>query len=266
MTGASTGSHAIQIPAARLGLAGARPVLRHADRWARREGQAVFVQQIAVLEAAYRLHDPQAEPKTVLLRDRAVSAERTLRTRAAVLWVQLDQGGAARLEARAEDYSAEAVAYDRLLMQWAGAKSYDSPRGPTPETVVKPARRDPIDQLFESGALDGSQVQAAAEIARIYEAVTAGLLCGRSSLVKNEGRAHPHHNFEISHVIAAMHAERYLPWVRDIHANPTISLPFIIDVVVDGMSLEAARVERRMSRRRAVRQLSEGLDLYVALM
>ena len=134
--------------------------------------------------------------------------------------------------------------------------------GGTPEALAKPRSKDPITMLVEKGKLDTGQERAAREIATIYQAVTAALMAKIGGWKGSKGSGRGFAEDRMSEEIAILHHDRYIPWTRALAKQDDISLPLVIDVAVDGVSVNRACRRRRVGYARGVGLIGAALALY----
>jgi len=164
-----------------------------------------------------------------------------------------------RIGQRIAEVKRRLVDIDQLLERYGKTKRLPSERddyGPTPEAVVQaahPARRDPIAAM----KLDDHLKVAAESLRRVFEAVTAGLFARPASLLRGSGGGRA----AIPEKLARLHHEVYLPWTKEMQRK-RLSLPVVIDVVIDGRSLASIAAERGMGHVRVAAIVRRGLELY----
>lgn len=148
-----------------------------------------------------------------------------------------------------------------------GRRIYDKTDGPTAETVLmKKYHANSIKELVGKGHLDYGHEKAAEEIAECFEsACRAGMAKARDYRMaiappKKRGpwRAEP-----TSAAVDRLRALVYLPWTRALHETKALDLPFVLDIVVDGCSLDAARKRCRVSWNRGLKMLKRSLSMWV---
>lgn len=130
--------------------------------------------------------------------------------------------------------------------------------GPTPETLMKPARQDPIQWLVETGRIDNGLERCANEIAMIWQAVTARLFARNANLTGAGGRG----DHDVDDRIAMLHLFRYRPWTERMRRDPAQDLEVVIDVVVDRASVYAASRQHRLAHGTVIHLVRNGLGLY----
>ena len=155
---------------------------------------------------------------------------------------------AARVEARAiatsEDRRKAEKSYRRqardLRRELTPKSATDD--GPTPHTR-RQHRKTSFERLCEAKLVTGEMLQAAQEVERVYLAICGATLVRGQSLDSGGGQPRP-----MANGVALAHALRYRPWadalsgVRKRGGWPLLEL--VIDVVVDGRSLDIVEKER----------------------
>jgi len=241
--------------------------------------QRAFANQLQTMEEAFRLLKPDAHQRAVRLRDRALASVGRLsesaafaRSRAAHARRDGAAGLAARQEHRARFLEAAARRYedaveridDKLASHRRALAGVDD-LGPTPERMVKRLLPDGVTRLDQAGALDFAHLRAAHEIARIYELSTIDVRAATLTPTPGTRGRRSAASDLMSDDIAERRRMRYLPWVQDMKARKDIDLALVLDVVVHGLSLEAARKARQVGWRRARDMVVEALDQYARL-
>lgn len=153
--------------------------------------------------------------------------------------------------------TSRAAAVQAMLHRYRKANLVND-EGPTPETIAKPARQDPILYLVETNRIDNGHERCANEIAMIWQAVTAQMFARNINLM-GAGGAGDH---GVNERIALLHAFRYLPWTDRMHRDPTQNLELVIDVAVDRISLYAASRRHRLAHQTTIKTLRRGLSVY----
>lgn len=77
--------------------------------------------------------------------------------------------------------------------------------GPTPETVAK-LQPDPFNEMVKAKVLDDAQRAAGLEIRAVYLAIIGPMLARGGNLLSTRAGG------DISPMLAAAHAQRYIPW------------------------------------------------------
>lgn len=132
--------------------------------------------------------------------------------------------------------------------------------GPTPEASLREYKADPILKLAMAGFLDNRCVSAARDIAEIYEAASSDVMARTSPIFARRSGGPNEPRLER---IALKHSLMYKPWTEKMHAEKRFNLPFLIDVIVFGHSISAAREEHRhMASERAKKMLRDALLVY----
>jgi len=241
--------------------------------------QRAFAHQLRTLEEAFRLSKPYARQRAVRLRDRALASVGRIsesaafaRSRAASARRDGATGLAAQQERRARFLEAAAGRYetavgriDDQIRRHNRALPGALDLGPTPERMVKRLLPDGVTRLVQAGALDFSQLRAAHEIARIYEASTIAVRAATLTPTPAIRSRRQAATDPMSDEIADRRRTRYLPWVQAMQARADIDLALVLDVVAHGSSLEAVRKARHVGLRRARDMVVEALDAYARL-
>lgn len=237
-----------------------------------------FEHQIKTMEQAFRLAKPDARQRAVRLRDRAqasvgrlAAAAEFARARAERARAEGAPGEASRHDRRAAYLDSAATGYeqatahiDRLIAEHGRGLAMALDSGPTPERLVQRVMPDGLMRLVATGAVDFGHLRAATEIARIYELSTIEVRA--ATLVPGPGvRGRRPDLDNMPDFIAERRRQRYLPWLRDMETRQDIDLAVVLDVVVHGLSLEAARKRHRIGWRRVRDMLVEALGAYARL-
>ena len=213
--------------------------------------QRGFENTLAVLSQSFDMRMPEAREKAEKLRDNYLQ-----------MAVNLDQQ-IALMGARARRNIKRAEKIGKILEVNRNRNLIRARHDATPELLVKPRSRDPIQMLLEKNKLDTNQERAAREIAKVYQAVVAALMAKISRLGIGRGPKHRGSpEDQMPEEIATWHHDRYLPWARALAQKDDISLPLVIDVAVDGHSVNAACRYRRVGYQRGVKLIGEALTLY----
>ncbi len=212
--------------------------------------QRDFDNTLEVLDEAFRMRMPEARERAERLRDSYLQ-----------MAVNLDRQRDL-MKARAGRHLGRAEKIGKILENNRNRNLIRARHDATPEILVKPRARDPITMLVEKGKLDTAQERAAREIARIYQAVVAALMPKIASLEIGKGPGRGSVEDRMPEEIAIWHHDRYLPWVRALAKKDDISLPLLIDVAVDGVSVNAACRHRRVGYARGVILIGAALTLY----
>lgn len=222
--------------------------------------EAAFAYTLAVIEQAYRMRKPDAHENATRILGKLILTSAGLRKRekAGMLTPALIN--------RMVQVEARATQLADLIAQASGKRTatLQDTQGGTPESTVRPTRLDPIQSLYDCGAIHYRDQVAADSIAEVYEAVTAPLMArARAEMPivlppKNTGRKP---NSGISNRMDDIHAECYLPWTRE-YLRRGGNLTLVMDVVVDRYALDRARRWHHMGYEKALRHLRNGLGLY----
>lgn len=136
--------------------------------------------------------------------------------------------------------------------------------GPATRRNMRRARRCSLKALHEAGSLDLEHLAAAAEIERVFLALTAGLFARPRRDAIRGGRPR-----DMTEVAAIAYGDRFRPWAATLSerhkaGGPPI-LEVVLDCVVDGLSLREIDSARRWRHGRAAAYIVEGLDLYATM-
>lgn len=142
-----------------------------------------------------------------------------------------------------------------------------SPRdhsGPTAEQAARPPVRDNIQSLEEANRLTAEQVAAAREIQRIVELITSSCHPRGQSFEKGTAAYRP--NGLLSAETAYRWSVLYVPWLTALRAAKDKRRKRLARLVIlDGVSLDAARRMLKMSYERGHAYLQDSLDLYIEI-
>lgn len=128
--------------------------------------------------------------------------------------------------------------------------------GPTPETSARPSRIDPIKSLVESNHLNAEHERTARRIQRVQEALTRAVHVKTSKLERSSGGTG-----NMPTLIAVELAQVYGPWRIRLTRKPDV-LRLVELVLIDGLSLDAARRRCRFGWPRSAIELRDALNLY----
>jgi hypothetical protein len=154
----------------------------------------------------------------------------------------------------------------RALHSKASAISEQEPAnwGPATQRNRRRARRCSLRALHEAGSLDLEHLAAAAEIERVFLALTAGLFARprRDAIRGSRPR-------DMTEAAAIAYGDRFRPWAATLSerhkaGGPPI-LEVVLDCVVDGLSLREIDQNRRWRHGRAGAYVVEGLELYAVM-
>lgn len=238
---------------------------------------------LAVVEQSYRLRQPDAHTNALRLLGKLNLTVAGLQKR--------DPEG---LKQIGKDYAKRAHDLHTLIVSASGRQTLKErdAEGPTPETISRPARADPITELHTNGKISNAALDASREIARVYEAITRRLTVRAQDYSGVGGGGGP--ESDIPTALAEIHADVYLPWTRAMlnhqfqycrlcgyvvgefgggfhRCGPSgfralkTSLEFTMDIIVDGEPVDRAMRRYRMGRRKALILLVEALELYVEI-
>jgi hypothetical protein len=154
----------------------------------------------------------------------------------------------------------------KLLIQDANRLESGSPAnwGPANRRTVRRSRRCPLRALHEAGSLGLEHLAAAAEIERVFLALTSGLFTRPRREEIRGGRPR-----DMTEAAALAPADRFRPWARALSerhkaGGPPV-LEVVIDCVVDGLTLREIDSQRRWRHGRAAAYVVEGLGLYATM-
>lgn len=183
---------------------------------------------------------------------------------AALGFVTIDLAG---MEARlAAEIAAKAAVVEGLaeLLQHAARSArrvQDGGEGPTLESYARPARQDPVAMLHGKGLLTTEQVEAAREIAWVFEEVTkAGM--AKIGRMDAAGRA-PAGGWlepEPGARVWEVYERKFVPWSARVRGR---TFRVTIAVAVDGWSIKRVARWTRMRWSGCVAVLADGLDEYL---
>ena len=205
--------------------------------------QKDFQNMLEVLRQGFRMRMPEARIKAETTRDRYLAE-------------------VARLKVRAKRCIDRAEKIGKILEANRNRNLTRARHAATPETLVKPRARDPITMLVEKGKLDNEQERAAREIATIRQAMAAALVPKIGTLDRAQSPKRGIIEDRMSEDIAMLRHDRYLPWSRALAEKDNVSLPLVIDVAVDGVSVNRACRHRRVGYARGVKLIGRALTLY----
>lgn len=136
--------------------------------------------------------------------------------------------------------------------------------GPAPARNRKRVRRCALRSLHERGLIGLEQLAAAAEIERVFLALSAGLFATARRSEVRAGRPR-----DLSEAAAIAHADRFRPWARALSeahkAGGPPLMEVVLAVVIDGLSLREIETARRWRHGRAEAHLAEGLERYAVM-
>ena len=154
---------------------------------------------------------------------------------------------------------ARADARARALIQGDRESAYRDSRmgyaGPTTETRRK-LMPHAIDTLLDRGVIDQSQASMLDQIARAYVLVTAGTGVRSSGWERVDGGRMPSGECPAEVMLMRQYARW---WDRLKQASLARAMPVVVDVAVDGLSLNEISRRRRIDKRTAKRALVQGL-------
>ncbi|MGE0252959.1 MAG: hypothetical protein AB7N54_00060 [Alphaproteobacteria bacterium] len=172
-----------------------------------------------------------------------------------------------------------ALLASRRGRKWTPRGEHDVDRG-TPEVALKPAVRDPVYALGESGKLSDAHVSAADEAARLYERLTIGLWGSRRGGLPDAAgrppkarRAAP--STPLSDRDARLISRLFRPWtercrcegyVVDTSRGPRKvqhDMDALLDIVVFRMPIKATASRHGLGYRRLERSVHEALERYL---
>lgn len=223
-----------------------------------------FGDELRRLGAAFALRKPEARDQAERALGTRLTRSKALGWRAGALWLRLEEDRADRIGEKIDAVETEARAIHDLLERHAKTNPLQQDTGSTPETHIKARREDPIRALLRRGKLTEKHNEAAADIAVVYFAVVAALMprIGRMEAAGRSRRGFSGADSQIPAEIADRHAHVYKPWTEDVHRRRDLSLPFVIDIVIEGHALDTAAKAYRMSYKTGLGKLRVALDLY----
>ena len=156
----------------------------------------------------------------------------------------------------------KAAALNDLLLEFKNANlEHAGEEQATPETLIKlQPVSDGMARLFKHEHITSDQLRAARNISTIYEALVRGLMASVSRFEGGGGRKTTFGGLTLPEYLADAHAAVYLPWTRFVERHKNGNLPLVIDIAVDGLSMDAARRRRKLGWKKALGQLTLGLD------
>lgn len=136
--------------------------------------------------------------------------------------------------------------------------------GPAARRNARRTRRCSLKALHEAGSLQLEHLAAAAEIERVFLALTAGLFARPRREAIRGGRPR-----DMTEAAAIAYGDRFRPWASTLSerhkaGGPPI-LEVVIDCAVDGLSLREIDAARRWRHGRAAAYVVEGLELYATM-
>lgn len=136
--------------------------------------------------------------------------------------------------------------------------------GPAARRNTRRTRRCSLKALHEAGSLGLDHLAAAAEIERVFLALTAGLFARPRREAIRGGRPR-----DMTEAAAIAYGDRFRPWAATLSerhkaGGPPI-LEVVLDCVVDGLSLREIDTGRRWRHGRAAAYVVEGLELYATM-
>lgn len=172
------------------------------------------------------------------------------------------------LESQAALLTEKLSAADRAMKRLNGmlrsqkATLLDIDEGKTPEMEIKPQQEDYLQKLFDEGKLDGQQLDAAHQIARIYEASAAAMEAKIGRMDGTAGGGGGYQDIRLPENLALARAKFYLPWGLHLREHSPITLDIVLRVAVYGAALKTAARHNRMRAEKAEAKLKDGLDAY----
>jgi hypothetical protein len=162
------------------------------------------------------------------------------------------------------DAIASRVADLRDLIRHLKAEPMAQDEGPTPETAMKPAARDPIVLLHESGKLSDQQVASARTIAETLETIAAA---GRMRVSNAESGGGAGGGFREAELPEWMEQawSKYRRWAARYSAKEALpTLDIVVKVCAYGLPIKALAAKHRMRWEGAITRLQDGLDAYAS--
>lgn len=243
---------------------------------------ALFETTLARLRAGYVMRQSDADENARRLRDGFERQAARLELQADAAEACIDEamaaGGGPRISASPSTARAKAAALreraekiSALITEFThaalGRVGSDTP-GPTPEAKARgPSQATSVLRLFIAGTISAEHMAAADEICRIYEAIARPVgIKARSldgAMSSNKSASFGIDYSGTNDWIVRAHRKWFRPWCEQLRALGTLEFAFA--VVVDGMSLEAARRRWRMNYKAAFRRLIFALELWSAI-
>jgi hypothetical protein len=160
------------------------------------------------------------------------------------------------------DRIAGQVADLRDLIRHLKAEPKAQDEGPTPEAALKPAARDPIILLHESGKLTDQQVASARTIAETLETLTTA---SRIRATNHEAARGPGGGFREPKLPEWMERAwpRYRTWAeqyKSLQQQPTLDI--VVKIAAFGVSVRALATKHRMRWESVIERLQDGLDAF----
>jgi hypothetical protein len=160
------------------------------------------------------------------------------------------------------DRIAGQVADLRDLIRHLKAEPMAQDDGPTPETAMKPAARDPIVLLHESGKLSDQQVASARTIAETLETLASA---GRMRVSNAGGGGGGGGGFREPELPEWMEQAwgKYRHWAERYSSKDALpTLDIVVKISAYGLAVRALATKHRMRFEGVVARLQDGLDAY----
>lgn len=226
---------------------------------------------ISRCRAGYELRQADAERRVRNLISKYQRTADALLLRSAALWLEVLDDAAARAQEKAAAALEMVEALTTVMLENAKRNLINGDQGPTVEQHTRAGlRQTTIQRLHDKGKISDDEARAADQIAEIYEAIVRGLMAKCRTLdgarVDVKGRSAALDYSKMSDWIADMHRHVYLPWVEIVTKELAPgAVQLVIDVVVDGHTLNDARRARRMSYGAAFNRLVAALDRFAEI-
>lgn len=134
--------------------------------------------------------------------------------------------------------------------------------GPTPEQARYPVSRDSIKSLEDADRITPEQARAARDVQRIVEIITTGSKPKCQTYQRGAVGYRPM-GFMTAET-AYRWSQVYVPWMKALKLRKDKRAHRLaVKVIIDGLSLDAARRQLRMSYEKAHEFLVDALDMYI---
>lgn len=230
-----------------------------------------FIAGLRRIQIAYEQHNPDAARLANKLKDQYVAEIARLAVTAGRLWINGQDEGSDRIEKRTTKLQKRHKIIVDIIKQNESVVLYPDGAhgGPTPETALKSRQnmgQDVIHNLWRLGHLDAARVYTARAIARLFEALFTSAMSARSSMLSlPKGKSSTYRQPDISQSIADEHHHVYKPWYRRAQKLSNCNPDLTLDICVDGLSVQSARIRRRLGYPKALSQLQATLRLYAVI-
>lgn len=137
---------------------------------------------------------------------------------------------------------------------------YQADLGPTVEARNKPGRTSPLLVLFDLEYINKDQLRHGNEIAQVFQAVVAALMpkAGKMQNGARIGSGNFNLASHMSTTLAGLYSRVYKPWTELVEPD----LELCIDLIVDGISIDAAKHKHRCRWETVAKRLRRSLDIY----